>query len=306
MRNAFKEEIHALALTDDRVILMMADIGNRMFDGYREEFPERFINCGIAEANMISVASGMAAEGMRPFCYTITPFITYRVMEQIRVDVCYHRQPVIIVGTGAGLSYASLGATHHSMEDMGMLRLFSELVVMCPGDAKEVKGCMRAALKQDRPVYMRIGKKGEPVVHAEIPEIHIGRMLPLQSGKDVCLISAGNMLPVVCEAAKKLKDEGLSATVVSSPTLSPFDHDFLAEALEAYDLVATVEEHSIRGGLATVVAESVVQNNLPNKIVNFAASAGLLHDTSTQASARELYGLTAENIVSVVSRKLNK
>ena len=127
MRNAFAKQITRLAQQDERVVLLSGDIGNRLFDDFKAKCPGRFFNCGVAEANMIGMAAGMAMSGLRPFCYTITPFITYRCMEQIRVDVCYHDVPVVIVGTGAGLAYASLGATHHSCEEMGMLRLLPGL-----------------------------------------------------------------------------------------------------------------------------------------------------------------------------------
>ena len=156
MRNAFADEITKLAAVDERVVLLMGDIGNRLFDKFRSAYPGRFYNCGVAEGNMVSMAAGLASCGLRPFCYTIAPFVTYRVMEQIRLDLCYHRQPVVVVGTGAGLSYASLGATHHSLEDMGMLRILPHMKVTCPGDAMELRAILRAALQQDDPVYMRI------------------------------------------------------------------------------------------------------------------------------------------------------
>ncbi len=165
MRNAFAKKITELAKQDERVVLLSGDIGNRLFDDFKAKFPSRFYNCGVAEANMMGIAAGLAMSGLRPVCYTITPFITYRCMEQIRVDVCYHHAPVVIVGTGSGLSYASLGATHHSCEEMGMLRLLPGLTVLAPADEVEVRGALEAALKSDNPAYIRIGKKGEPVVH---------------------------------------------------------------------------------------------------------------------------------------------
>src|SRR3954466_2919798 len=174
MRNEFAAEITRLAAEDERVVLLSGDIGNRLFDDFKAKCPGRFLNCGVAEANMMGVAAGMAMSGLRPVCYTITPFLTYRCMEQIRIDVCYHHVPVVIVGTGAGLSYASLGATHHSCEEMGMLRLIPGLAVVAPADQVEVRAALKAALEYPGPVYMRIGKKGEPVVHQAIPEFKIG------------------------------------------------------------------------------------------------------------------------------------
>jgi transketolase len=165
MRNAFAAEITELAIHDPRIVLLSGDIGNRLFDRLKEQCPGRFFNCGVAEANMIGVAAGMGLCGLRPVAYTIAPFLTARCLEQIRLDRCYQRVPVVLVATGAGLSYASLNATHHSCEDIAWLRVLPNMTVLCPGDPVEVRLALRAAMQHDGPVYVRIGKKGEPVVH---------------------------------------------------------------------------------------------------------------------------------------------
>src|SRR5579872_3250811 len=251
MRNAFAKQITELAQKDGRVVLLAGDIGNRLFDNLKAKCPDRFFNCGVAEANMIGVAAGMAMSGLRPFCYTITPFVTYRCMEQIRVDACYHHVPVVIVGTGSGLSYASLGATHHSCEEMGMLRTLPGLAVLAPADEMEVRAALKAVVNYPHPVYIRIGKKGEPVVHKSEPEFVIGKGITIRDGTDVCLLSAGTMLPVVMEAAKELEAAGVSAKVVSFHTIKPLDQTLLAESFAKFKLVATIEEHSLVGGLGS-------------------------------------------------------
>jgi transketolase len=185
MRNAFAKELIELAREDRRVVLLSADVGNRLFDTFKAAFPDRFYNCGVAEANMIGVAVGMAMNRLRPVCYTLAPFITYRCLEQIRVDVCYHDAPVLIVGAGGGLAYASLGATHHSCEELGMLRLLPGLTVLAPADAIEVRALLKAALKHPGPIYMRIGKKGEPLVHAAEPPVVIGKAIVIRPGSQV-------------------------------------------------------------------------------------------------------------------------
>src|SRR5262245_50146263 len=167
MRNAFADELTKLGRADDRVVMLSGDIGNRLFDKFKDACPDRFYNCGVAEANMMGVAAGMALSGLRPVAYTITPFITTRCLEQIRVDVCYHNVPVTIVAVGAGMAYASLGPTHHACEDISLLRSLPNMKVVCPADAHEVRAAMRAAMHQDGPVYIRLGKKGEPNVHAQ-------------------------------------------------------------------------------------------------------------------------------------------
>src|SRR3954464_5959413 len=174
MRNAFADEITQLGSSASRLVMLSADIGNRLFDKLKAKQPDRFYNCGVAEANMISLAAGLASCGMRPICYTITPFITARCFEQIRVDVCYHHMPVIIVGTGSGLSYAGLGATHHSLEDIALLRSLPGMQVLAPADSMELRSCLRTALKSDAPSYIRIGKKGEPVLFPEPPSFAFG------------------------------------------------------------------------------------------------------------------------------------
>jgi transketolase len=296
MRNSFSDEITRLAGTDERIVLLMGDIGNRLFDKFKAAYPTRFYNCGVAEANMISLAAGLAASGLRPVCYTITPFITYRVMEQIRLDLCYHHQPVIFVGTGAGLSYASLGATHHSLEEMGMLRLLPHLKVTCPGDAMELRAILRAGFQQDDPLYIRIGKKGEPVIHPDVPALEIGRALPLRTKGRIALLNAGNMLPTSLATADLLAQSGIEARVYSVHTLKPLDNELLGELSNSCDLVATIEEHSILGGLGTAVAEWLADHPSALRLVRFGTRDEFIHEAGEQEHARHLFELTPESI----------
>jgi transketolase len=305
MRNAFAKKITELAKKDERIVLLSGDIGNRLFDDFKASCPTRFYNCGVAEANMMGVAAGLAMSGLRPVCYTITPFLTYRCMEQIRVDVCYHHVPVVIVGTGSGLSYASLGATHHSCEEMGMLRLLPGLSVVAPADEVEVRGSLEAALASDDPCYIRIGKKGEPVVHKTTPEFVIGKGITLQDGNDACLLSAGTVLPEAMAAAALLAAKGISTRVVSFHTIKPLDLALLKEVFGKFKVVATIEEHSILGGLGGSVAEWLSdQPKTSGRLVRFGTRDEFLHLTCEQEEAREHYGLTPTNIASGVERLL--
>ena len=165
MRDAFAKEVKLLAENNNEIVLLSGDIGNRMFDDYKKIAPDRFLNCGIAEANMMSMASGMALRGLRPIVYTITPFTTTRCLEQIKIGAAYHKAPIIIVGTGSGLSYAELGPTHHSFEDIAILRSIPDLNILAPCDSHELKAQFCDALKSDYPTYIRIGKKGEPQIN---------------------------------------------------------------------------------------------------------------------------------------------
>jgi transketolase len=246
---------------------------------------------------MIGVAAGLAMSGLKPVCYTITNFITYRCMEQIRIDLCYHHQPVVVVGTGSGLSYASLGGTHHSCEEMGMLRLLPGLAVVAPADSLEVRAGLRAALKENGPVYMRIGKKGEPEMHKEVPAFSIGKAITMKEGTDVCILSTGTVLPEAMEAAELLEKRGISAQVASFHTVKPLDEAYLAGAFSKCKVVVTVEEHSILGGLGGSVAEWLSMQVAPQaRMLRFGTKDEFLHETCEQESARVMMGLTGENI----------
>ena len=306
MRNAFAKQVTALAEQDERVVLLSGDIGNRLFDDFKTKCPGRFYNCGVAEANMVGVAAGLAMSGLRPVCYTITPFITYRCMEQIRIDVCYHETPVIIVGTGSGLSYASLGSTHHSCEEMGMLRLLPGLTILAPADEMEVRAGLKSALRHEGPVYMRIGKKGEPVLYKTEPELVIGKAIPLRAGTEICLLSTGTMLSVALEAAEALEKEGRSTAVFSVPTVKPLDTELLEEVFSKFKVVATIEEHSILGGLGGSVAEWRADQDAPRaRLLRFGTRDEFLHETCEQEEAREYFGLTSSAIARKVRESLS-
>jgi transketolase len=287
-----------LGNADPRVAMLSGDIGNKLFDKFRAAHPKRFLNCGVAEQNMMGVASGMAMSGMRPFVYTITPFVTTRCLEQIRTDACYHNVPVTVVSVGAGLAYAGLGPTHHACEDISFLRSIPNMTVICPADAWEVRAAMRAVLQQDGPAYIRMGKKGEPLVHKEVPaNFKIGESLTISSGSDVCLLSTGNMLPEVIEAAKILGEQGISAEVVSFHTVKPLDTKRLADAFARYKLVATIEEHSLIGGFGSAVAEWMVDSETtPKKFLRFGTPDAFFKLAGEQEFAREKLGLTGHQI----------
>jgi transketolase len=307
MRNAFADELTRLGDEDPRVVMLSGDIGNRLFDKFKAKHPSRFFNCGVAEANMMGVAAGMAMNGLRPVAYTITPFVTTRCLEQIRTDVCYHEVPVTIVAVGAGLAYSALGPSHHACEDISFLRSIPNMVVICPGDAFEVRAALRAAMQQDRPVYIRMGKKGEPVVHAgPIENFQIGKAIPVSDGKDVCLLSTGNMLPEAIEAARKLKERGISAQVVSFHTVKPLDEAFLKEAFSRFTLVATIEEHSLIGGFGAAVSEWLTDSRTTNRnFVRFGTPDAFFKKSGEQEYAREMLGLSAHQIADKIIHALH-
>jgi len=297
MRDSFAAEASNLAEKDPRFILLTGDIGNRLFNTYKEKYAERFLNCGVAEANMTGVAAGMAMAGLRPMTYTITSFNTARCYEQIRVDLCYHNLPVTVVGVGGGLSYSELGYTHHAVEDIGMMRLLPNMSIFCPGDAMEVKAAMRAALLHDGPVYIRLGKKGEYVAHADIPLYKVGGSLTVKDGKQVCLLAVGNMLSSALKTAELLETNGISTRVVSFYSIKPFDENLLFDVFSSCEIVSVLEEHSQIGGVATVVSEWLVQNlGHKARFLPFSLPDKINHKIARQTLARKRVGLAPEDV----------
>lgn len=306
MRNAFALTITDLARTDERIVLLSGDIGNRLFDKFKTAFPNRFFNCGVAEANMASMAAGMAAEGLKPFVYTIAPFTTARCFEQIRVDICYHNVPVTIVGVGAGLSYASLGPTHHSCEDIAILRTLPHMSVVCPADPVEVRLAIHAAAKHSGPLYIRLGKKGEPIVHRVDPVFVIGRGIVVRDGHAVGLLSTGALLPVAMAAAEQLEKNGVSTNVVSFHTVKPLDEALLEDYFKRFKLVASVEEHGRIGGLGSAIAEWLALSATGKaRLLSLGTPDEFLHESGSQAYARGYFGLTPEAIAAKILARLS-
>lgn len=305
MRNAFAKAVTELGDEYPELVMLAGDIGNRLFDKFKDKHPTRFYNCGVAEANMTGLASGLAASGLRPITYTITPFNTTRVLEQIRLDICYPNLPVIVVGTGAGLSYANLGATHHSMEDIAILRTLPNMHVVCPADPVEVKGAVRDALRLGRPTYIRLGKKGEPAIHASEPDFRIGKGITVREGSDVVIFSVGNMIKPALDSAEQLAARGISAQVVSLHTVKPLDDELLAQSFAGKKVVAVVEEHSFIAGAGSAVLEwGHVRRADLGKLVCVAGPDRFLSGCGEQDEARELVGLTAEAITHKILERL--
>jgi len=255
MRNAFLDTLYELALEDERIQFITGDLGFRVVEKFMEKIPNQFLNAGVAEQNMTGIAAGMALSGKIAFTYSIANFPTLRCLEQIRNDVCYHDADVKIVSVGGGFAYGAMSVTHHAMEDLGVMRCMPNLIVIAPGDPVETRAATRAIVKHAGPVYLRLGKAGEPVVHEKEIDFKIGKAIRFREGRDATLISTGGMLWTANQAAQKLAAVGIETRVVSMHTLKPLDVDELLAAARDTGVVLTLEEHSIVGGLGSAVAE---------------------------------------------------
>jgi transketolase len=252
MRNAFSDALVAAARNDPRILLLSGDHGYTLFDAFRKHFPDRFLNAGVAEQNMVGVAAGLAKGGFRPVVYGLSAFVPVRVLEQIKIDVCYEDLPVLFVGDGAGVVYSALGTSHQSTEDVAALRALPGMRILSPADAHEMAACMALAFAADGPVYLRMGKADLGEVHGAPPVIAWGRLLPLRQGPGpLAWIATGSMVRTALAAAQRWP----GSSVFSCPSLKPLARDDIAAACRAHRVVVTLEEHSVLGGLGGAVAE---------------------------------------------------
>ena len=297
MRNAFADEVTQLAQADPRVVLLSGDIGNRLFDKLRAQSPCQFINCGVAEQNMMGVAAGMGLSGLRPIVYTITPFTTVRCLEQIKVGLAYHQSPVVVVGTGSGLSYASLGPTHHSLEDFAIFRAIPNLQVFAPWDTKSLRGCLKLALQYNGPSYMRIGKKGEPNLTGSHIVPGLGEGLTLQSGRDLCILSVGTVSEEASRATTALLKEGVQAELVLIHTVKPWPEALVRGLLERFQNFVVVEEHARIGGFGEAFLSFAATQGAEKRIVALGTADKFMSVVGSQSFARQYFGIDAQAIV---------
>ena len=264
MRNAFVNVICDLASKNKNIYLLAADLGFGVLNKFIENYPENFINIGIAEQNMMAVASGLALEGNMVFTYSMPNFSTLRCLEHVRNCIAYHRANVKIVSVGAGLAYGSLGMTHHSTEDLSVMRSIPNLMIFSPSDPYETEAVILAACKLDTPCYIRLGKGRDPFIHNQkIDNYETGKAIKIFDGTDCAIFSTGSISVEALKAAKKLNAEGISTALFTFPTIKPIDFEVVEAYARQCKVIVTVEENNIIGGLGSAVAE--VLSTLPEK-----------------------------------------
>jgi len=259
---------------------------------------------GVSEANMIGVASGLALSGKTVFVYSIIPFVTSRVFEQIRDDVALQKANVKIVGVGSGFTYGQLGPTHHSIEDIGIMRTLPNMTIICPGDPYETEEATKAIAALSGPVYLRIGKKGEPTVHKKSLPFKVGRAITVKKGTDCAIVATGNMLPVGLAVSEILDREKIKARLVSMHTIKPLDVNSIKRAALETGAVFTLEEHNIIGGLGSAVAEVLPYSRLSPIFVRFGIQDKFTHIAGTQDFLRSYHKISAKNIAFKIIKSL--
>lgn len=287
MRNTFVATLLEEAARDSSIVVLTPDLGYSVLEPFRDRYPRRFFNVGIAEQNAVGVAAGMALSGKTVYVYSIVPFVTMRCFEQIRVDAAYMNTNVRLVGVGAGLSYGPAGATHHSIEDIAIMRCLPNMTVCCPGDPVEVRELTRRSVSHQGPVYIRLGKNGEPSIHSPDLHLEIGQSALVRAGRDVLFVTTSNMLECGKQWADRLAEEGLSAGLLSVPTLKPMDTGILMEYVRNGIPILTLEEHSIIGGLGSAVSEAIAESGHAVKFKRIGIRDEYSHTVGGQRYLRE-------------------
>ena len=300
MRSAYLETLSDLALKDKNVLALISDNGAIVYDEYRKNFPDQYLNAGIAESNMVAMAAGLASRGKIPFAYTISAFLIYRAYEFILNDVCLQNKNVKLIGIGAGFSYSLLGSSHHSIFDIATLRTLPNITIFSPASPNEVRKIVRTAYELQTPVYVRLGSNREPEIYESDYEFIPGRGIELRKGNDVTLVGTGRIVYDLLRAADKLNEKNISARVINIHTIKPFDEEIIIKATEETGKILSVEEHSIYGGLGGAVAEVIAEKNLNVKfkrmgLTNFAKGYGTYEDV------KKANYLSVDDIVSAVT-----
>lgn len=306
MRTAFFQTLERLAEAEERICLVVGDVGFGAVESFARRFPNRFLNAGIAEQNMIGLATGMALSGKEVFVYSLANFPTFRCLEQIRNDICYHQANVKIIAAGAGLAYGSLGMTHHATEDLAIMRAMPGMIVMAPADPIETQCATLAIGRLTGPCYVRLGRAQEPVIHPSSIQFHLGAAIKVRDGNDLTLISTGSILLNVLQVADQLQAKGILTRVLSLHTVNPLDTNAVLAAARETGAIVTVEEHSVIGGLGSAVAEVLAESNdvrVPFKRLGLPPFYS--SHVGTQEHLRGMYGLSAEGILQALKPTLD-
>lgn len=299
MRARFIDTVIGECAARDDLMVLSGDAGLGVFDGLQRDFPDRFLNLGIAEQNLAGFAAGMALTGFKVFVYNIIPFVLYRCYEQVRNDICCQRLPVVLVGTGSGITYAPAGVSHYAVEDVGLARTLPNLTVISPADPQEAKAAARYCLTAREPVYVRLAKSGEPVITpGEIDDIRAPRVV--RDGSDIAVLFHGSIADEVLAARDLLAAEGVSPMLVSVPTVQPLPGETLCGLLKGMKGVLSVEEHWADTGLGGALKCLHATVRPPWSLRTMGIPDRFIHEVCGRDRMRQRLGISSGDIVAAV------
>lgn len=296
MNSAYIGKLMELADKDCNVVHLLADSGTGYDEMFRRNFPKQIYNFGIGEENMVAAAAGMASVGKKPFVFTAGAFLAYRSMEFIRNDVCFQNLNVKLVGMGSGLAWSSLGPTHHTTEDISVLRAIPNLVILSPATPRQVAACVQTAYEHDGPVYIKIGMNHEQEYFEDDYKHDLMKHDVLKDGKDVAVFVTGSILEEAYIACELLEKEGISIKLINVTTIKPFNPDEVISAAQKIGKIITVEEHNIYGGLGSIIAETIAYRGIQAKVVPIGLNDLFGAGYGNQRNVRRVNGLDADSI----------
>ncbi len=300
MRNHLINKITELAGQNENMMLITADLGFSVIEKFKERFPNRYINVGIAEQNMAAIAAGLALEGNTVFIYSIGNFPTLRCIEQIRNDICYHNANVKILAVGSGFAYGTLGMTHHATEDLAIMRALPNMKVFTPCDSISAEAIAQAICKINGPCYVRLERGGEPEIFSKDEKFEIGKLKEIRKGYDIAVITIGTVINEAIKAADILREKNNYISVYSVYSLKPIDKEQILEIAKEYKYIITVEEHQITGGLGSTIAEIIAENNMNTKIIRLGLNDEFTSVVGNQEYLREIYKIDYKNILNKI------
>ena len=306
-RKVFSDTLFELAKEDRDIVVLTSDSrGSASVENFAKYLPDQFIEVGIAEQNLVSIASGLAGCGKKPFVFSPACFLSTRSIEQIKIDVAYTNRNVKLIGVSGGVSYGPLGSTHHSVEDIAFMRAIPNMTVILPADINQTRILVKKLVSHSGPVYVRMGRNPVEDVYSSQEDIpfEIGKANILREGKDVAIIATGEVVRVAYEAGLLLREKGINARIIDMHTVKPIDEEIIVDSARKTKLIVTVEEHNVKGGLGSAVAEVVVRN-FPVKMVIIGINDQFAV-TGSQMEILKYYGITREDICNTVVERLKR
>lgn len=306
MRSAFFKTLEERAGRDEDIFILTADLGFKLFDDIKNRCPGRFYDVGIAEANMIGIAAGLSLCGKDVYCYSIIPFLVMRAYEQIRIDAAYHNSNIKLIGVGGGFTYGLEGFTHFGLEDLSLMRSLPNMTIVVPADPFEARCLAKACPEHKGPMYIRLGRSGDPAVHSSSPDFRIGKAIVMNEGKGVAIFAVGNMVHTGQKAVELLKRKGIDATLINMHTLKPLDTGVIKEAAMDHEVIFSLEEHNVNGGLGTAMAEVISEMRYNGFFRRIGIEEAPGSPVGDAGHLRERHGLTAEDICNTVLKTLEE
>ena len=304
MRQTCLNMVYELAKQDPRVVFVGSDLGIGTLKQFKAEMPDRYYMEGVSEQNIVGMAAGFAMEGKVVYFNTIATFITRRCFEQVVIDMCLHNVPVRLIGSGGGMVYAPLGPTHLAIEDIAIFRAVPNMTIVAPADANEMRRFMTQSLNHPGPMYIRLGKGGDPIVTPDNQQFAVGRTYSLREGKDALIVTTGIMAKASLDAAAALAQQGIEAGVLHVPTVKPLDAEAILKRAASVPVIVTIEEHTVMGGLGSAVAELIAEANFSSakRFKRLGIPDVFPDQYGSQASLLERYQLTASHLAQTVAQ----